>query len=78
MTFTNLPKDGGSSSFGMIGNVGRSSRKPGSVVWTLFSWFQRYSANPARINSLFLIRMPSILPSGCREDAGCSEKRLGP
>ena len=37
MAFTTSSKDGGLSSFGMIGSVGRSSRKPGSVVWTLFS-----------------------------------------
>ena len=35
-------KDGVSSSFEMISSIGRSSRRPGSVVWTLFSWFCRY------------------------------------
>ena len=39
MTLSTSSKDGGSSSFGMIGSVGRSSRKLGSVVWTLFSNF---------------------------------------
>ena len=39
MALSTSSKDGGSSSFGMIGNVGRSSRKPGSVVRTLFSRF---------------------------------------
>ena len=58
MAFSILSKDGGSSSFGMIGSVGRSSRKPGSVVWTLFSRFCRYSAHLLRINSLFLIKTP--------------------
>ena len=51
MAFSTSSKDGGSSSFGMIGSVGRSSGKPGSVVWTLFSRFCRYSAPLARINS---------------------------
>ena len=53
--------DGGSSSFGMIGSVGRSSRKPGSEMWTLFSRFCRYSSNLARINSIFLSSTPSVL-----------------
>ena len=52
MAFSTSTKDGGSSSFGMIGSVGRSSRKPGSVVWTLFG---RYSAHLATINTLFLL-----------------------
>ena len=69
MTFSILSKDGGSSSLGMIGNVGRSSRKPGSVEWTLFSSFSfcRYSAYHARINSLFLIRTPSVVLTVCHE-----------
>ena len=65
-------KDGWSSSFGMIGSVSRSSRKPGSVVFALSSRFCRYSANLARIISLFLIRAPSI------HVTGCNEKRVGP
>ena len=56
MAFSSSSKDGGSSSFGMIGSVGRSPRKPGSVVWTLFSRFCRYSAHLSRIYSLFLIK----------------------
>ena len=72
IAFSTLSKDGGSSSFGMTGSVGRSSRKPGSVVWTLFSRFCRYSAHLLRINSLFLIKMPSVLLKGCKE------KLLGP
>ena len=72
IAFSTLSKDDGSSSFGMIGSVGRSSRKPGSVVWTLFSRFCRYSAHLLRINSLFLFKMPSVLLTGCKE------KRLGP
>ena len=67
----NFQLNGGPSCFGMIGCVGRSSRKPGSVVLTLFSRFCRYSAHLARINSLFLIRMPSILLTGYKE------KRVG-
>ena len=67
-----LSKDGGSLSFGMISCVGRSSRKPGSVVWTLFSRFCRYSVHLLRISSLFLIKSPSILLTGCKE------KCLGP
>ena len=51
MAYYTLSKDGGTSSFGMIGSVGRSSRKPGSVVLTLFSRFCRYSAHLSRINS---------------------------
>ena len=43
MAFTTSSKNGESSSFGMIGSVGRSSRMPGLVVWTLFSRFCRYS-----------------------------------
>ena len=65
-------KDGGSSSFGMIGSVGRSSRRPESVVWTLFVRFCRYSAHHSRISSFFLIKSPSILLTGCKE------KCLGP
>ena len=37
MAFSTSIKDGGSSSFGMIGIVGRSSRKAGSETWTLVS-----------------------------------------
>ena len=55
MAFSTSSKDGGSSSCGMIGSVGRSSRKPGSVVWTLLSRFCRYSAHLSRISSLLLI-----------------------
>ena len=66
MAFTTSSKNGGSSSF-WIGSVGRSSRKPGSVVWTLFSRFCRYSAHLVRINSLFLIRTPSVLLTGFKE-----------
>ena len=69
MTFTTTSRHSGSSSFGMNGSVDRSSRKPGSVEWTLFC---RYSAHLARINFLFLIRTPSILLTGYKE------KRLGP
>ena len=69
MAFSTSSKDDGSSSFGMIGSVGRSSRKPGSVVWTLFSRFCRYSANLLRVNSLFLIKMPSVLLTGCKGEA---------
>ena len=57
--------------FGMIGCVGRSSGKPGSMMWTLFSWICRYSAHVASIYSLFLSRTPSILLTGCKE------KRVG-
>ena len=71
MAFSTSSKDGGSSSFVMVGSVGRSSRKPGSVVWTLFSRFCSYSAHLLRINSLFLIKTPSVLLTGCKE------KRLG-
>ena len=39
MAFSISSKDDGSSRFGMIGSVGRSSRRPGSVMWTLFSRF---------------------------------------
>ena len=45
MAFSTSSKDGGSSSFGMIDSVGRSSRKSGSVEWALFSRFCRYSAH---------------------------------
>ena len=55
--FTSL-NDVGSSSFLLIGSVGLSSRKPGSEMWTLFC---RYSANLARINSLFFSSTPSVL-----------------
>ena len=72
MTITTSSTDGGSSCFGMIGSVGRSSRMPGSVVLTLFSRFGRYSAYLSMVNSLFLIRTPSVLLTGCKE------KRLGP
>ena len=71
MAFSTSSKDGGSSSFVLIGSVGRSSRKSGSVVWTLFSKFCRYSAHHLRINSFFLIKTPSELLTGCKE------KRLG-
>ena len=71
MAFSTLSKDGGSSSFGMIGSVGRSSRKHWSVLWTLFSRFCRYSAHLARISSLFLIKSPSILLTGCKETCLC-------
>ena len=57
MAFSTSSNDGVSSTFGMIGSVVRSSRKPGSVVWTLLS----------RISSLFLIKSPSILLTGCKE-----------
>ena len=72
MAFSTLSKDDWSSFFGMIDSVGRSSRNPGSVVWTLFSRFCRYSASLARINSLFFIRTPSVLLTGYKE------KRRGP
>ena len=71
MAFSTSSKDGGSSSFGMIGSVGGSSRKPGSVVWTLFSMLCKYSAHLSWINSLFLIKTPSVLLTGCKE------RRLG-
>ena len=67
MAFSTSSKDGGSLSLGMIGSVGRSSRKAGSVAWTLFSRSCRYSAHLARIMSLLLIRAPSILVTGCQE-----------
>ena len=51
----------GSSSCGMIGRVCKSFRKAGSVAWTLFRRFCRYSANLARIISIVVIREPSIL-----------------
>ena len=51
MAFSTSSKVGRSSSFGMIVSVGRSSRKSGSVVWTLFSRFLRYSAHLSMINS---------------------------
>ena len=72
MSFSTSSKDGGSSSFGMIGSVGRSSRKSGSELWTLFSRFCRYSAHLSRISSLFLIKTPPVLLTGCKE------KRLRP
>ena len=72
MAYSSSSKDGGSSSFGMIGSVSRSSRKPGAVVWTLLSRFCRYSAHFSRINSIFLIKTPSVLLTRCKE------KRLGP
>ena len=72
MAFSTSSKDGGSSSIGMICSVGRSPRKPVSVAWTLFSWFSGYSVHLSRINSLFLIKTPSILLTGCKV------KRLGP
>ena len=71
IAFFILSNDGWSLTFGMIGSVSGSSRKPGSVVWTLFSRFCRYSAHLSRINSLFLIKTPSVLLTGCKE------KRLG-
>ena len=72
MAFSTSSKDGGSLSHGMIGSVVRSSRKPGSVVWTLFNRFCRYSAHLSRISSLFLTKTPSVLLTGC------DEKRHGP
>ena len=72
MSFSTSSKDGGSSTVGMIGSVGRSSRKSGSEVWTLFSRFCLYSAYLSRIISLFLIKTPPVLLTGCKE------KRLGP
>ena len=44
MAFFDSSKDGWSSSFGMIGSFGRSSRKRGSLSWNLFSRFCRYAA----------------------------------
>ena len=67
MAFSTSTKDGGSSCLGMIGSVGRSSRMSGSVVWTLLSRFCRYSAHLAEINSLFLIKTPSVFLTGCKE-----------
>ena len=61
MAFSTLTKDAGSHSFGMIGSVGRSPSKPGSEIWSLFSWLCCYSANQARINFLFLISTPTVL-----------------
>ena len=61
MAFYISSKDDGSSRFGMIVSGGRSSRKPGSVVWTLCSRLCRYSAHFVRINPLFFIRMPYFL-----------------
>ena len=72
MAYSTSSKDGGSSSFEMISSVGRSSRKSGSVVWTLFSRFCRYSAHLLKISYLFMTKTPSILLTGCKE------KRLGP
>ena len=72
MAFAISSNDGGSLRLRMIGSVGRSYRKPGSVVWTFFNRCCRYSAHHARINSLFLIRPPSILLTGCKM------KRVGP
>ena len=62
MAFSTSSKDGGSSTFGMIGCLGRLFRKPGSVKWTLFNRLCGYSANQARINSLFLISTPLLRP----------------
>ena len=64
MAYSTSSRDVGSSSFGMICSVGRSSRRPGSVVWTLFSRFCMYSAHRSRIYSLFLIKTPSVLLTG--------------
>ena len=61
MDFSTSSNDGGPSTFGMIGSVGRSSRKPRSEMWTLFSRFCRYSTNLARINSLFFSSTPTVL-----------------
>ena len=72
MAFSTSSKDGGSSSFGMTDRVGRSSRKPGSVVWTLLSRFCGYSAHLSRVSYLFLIKTPSVLLTRCKE------KLLGP
>ena len=74
MAFSTSSKDGWSHSSGMIYNVGRSSSKPGSVMWTLLSRFCRYSAHLARINSLFLINTPSVICMSSRGDVvmtGC-------
>ena len=67
MAFSTSSKDGESSCFWMIGSVGRSSRKLGSVVWTLFSRLSMYSAHLSRINFLFLIKTPSVLLTGWKE-----------
>ena len=72
MAFSTSSYDGGSSCFGMVGSVGRSSRNLGSVVWTLFSRLCWYSAHLSGINSSYLIKTPSVLLTGCKQ------KRLGP
>ena len=61
MALSTPSKDGGSSCFGMIGCVSRSSKKRGSVKWTLFSRLCWYSTNQARINYLFVISTPLVL-----------------
>ena len=66
MVFSTSSTDVWSSSYGMIGSVGRSSRKPGSVAWTLLSRFCRCSAHLARFISLFSIMAQSILLTGCK------------
>ena len=67
MAFSTSSKDGGSPSFWMFSSVGRSSRKPGLLVWTMISRFNRYSAHLTRIKSLFLIKTPSVVLIGCKE-----------
>ena len=67
IAFSTSSKDGGSSNFGMNGIVGRSCRKPGSMVRIFFSWLSRYSVYLMRINSLFIIRILSIHLAVCKE-----------
>ena len=69
MVFSTSSNDDGSSCFGIICCIGRSSRKPLSVMWTLFSRLCRYSAYQARINFSVLIIKPSVhrtLPECCQ------------
>ena len=75
--FTSI-NDDGSSCFGLIGSACRSTRKPGSEMWTLFSRFCRCSANQARINVLFLISTPTVLRilSECCQAGMLSEPAL--
>ena len=61
MAISTLSNDDGSSSFGINCSVGRTSRKPGSVMLTLLCRFCWYSVHLARINSLFFISTPSVL-----------------
>ena len=56
ISFSTSSNDGGSSCIGMVGSDGRASRKPGSVVWTLFSRFYRHSAHLSRIRNIFMIK----------------------